>query len=213
MKTTCLLLFLISIFSVHGQVVTLTNKVSGDLELLTKTNLIVPAFTEAIKKYTEALGPKNPDHQLKKTIGAFQTPVALASIASIDLTVMVLEKDDTLDIPTTWKLPTFFGKRNSYVTKIPYSFMERAEEKIRFEHLALHELGHIVAGEVDHTNVVEEERHIEYIVYLMVGREKYIEFIRAWMRAKEPRIPENILEKNLSAWMDYIGATSSNPAL
>jgi hypothetical protein len=127
---------------------------------------------------------------------------------NIDLTVMLLDKDDSLTKPSTWKLPSFFGKGASYVVKIPYTFITKAKDDIRFEHLAIHEIGHIVIGGLgtySNEDEVETERKVEYLVYLIAGKTKYEEFIRSWMMEQDPKQSKAVLDNTMSNWMLYIG--------
>ena len=104
-------------FGEQKQGVSVINKVTGNAEDFSKkASLLEKAFAEAIIAYTKAL--EDPDHPLNKTIGPLRRPIALQTIKNINITVMMLDKDDPQDHPMTWKIPSVLGSGESFVTKV-----------------------------------------------------------------------------------------------
>jgi len=193
----------------QGVSVTVVNKVGEDPVFQKKQELLEKAFKEAADAYIKAL--TSADHPINKAIGPFRRPTALRILSGMEITVMMLEKDDPQDHPMTWRLPTMFQGGDAFVTKIPYKFLENGKVYIRFEHLALHEIAHIVAGTLDKTldsedlSELEIQRRVEYLVYLMVGEKKYKEFIYQLYVDEHPKASDQSAKLTVEKWMKLMG--------
>ena len=192
--------------------ISVTNKSGTEEEFRTKEKLLQVSFEKALTNYIAALSSNG--HPLKKTLGPIQSPISLTALKGIDLTVMMKEKDDPLELPSTWRLPSFGSRSHSFVTHIPYKFLKEAKTELRLDHLALHEIGHIVAGHGDKNapeiEEMEKERNVEYIVYQIVGREKYLEFYKEFELANNPELTELALKVRTKNWLQFLGIEKSD---
>jgi hypothetical protein len=241
MKILILLSILLFVTPIYGQSslfwsqetsgVRIENKEYGsDEDVLRKEKLLESAFTEAIKTYFDALSEEK-DTQLKKIIGPFQSKTSLKILQGINITVLILTKKEGVkkgddDPPTTYLIPSLFGKGVSFVTHVPYDFVHKAIGKEALEHLAFHEIGHIVKGdyvqgydqdkEIENEEgespadravraFIERERRVECIVYSVVKKEKYTRFLHASLKSSAPEDSEQTLAISISRWMYSLG--------
>jgi hypothetical protein len=199
-------------FAPQKQGVSVVNKAGTNEAILKQEKLMRPLFEKAITNYIEALA--STDHGLKKTLGPLQSPKAIATLKRIDVTVMMLDEADDLNTPTTWRLPTFTRGTESFVTKIPYKFLKENPSETSLEHLALHEIGHVVMGDSNKDDPtideVEEERRVEYLVYQVAGKEKYTEYITKWLTDKNQQLTPLALKAQLDNWMKFIGVSDDS---
>jgi hypothetical protein len=179
---------------------------SEDKEFIAKKDLIKKSVEKAIRDYEIALSDR--DHPLNKTIGIPNQRRAQRTLSGISFTIWILEENDPQKMPMTFKLPVIFAYHNqsAYILKIPRDFMEKAKKDIRFEHLAVHEVAHVVNGDFEafaETDDLERERKAEYLVYLMIGYERYTEALKQVFNDNEDI--EGTLENFIRKWMMLIG--------
>lgn len=190
--------------------VSVEDKSGEGSDSLGKQAVIKAAFASAIDRFRQALD--DDDHGVNKAIGSIQRPVSVKTLKDCNLTVMILDKNDPQDHPMTWMLPNMFGGEvQSYVTRIPYRFVKAAGKDIRFEHLALHEVAHIVAGHLDKgapdVDEMEQQHRVEYLVYTIVGATRYQEFIRALVDDTEPNMSDEGFKLFYEKWEGFVGVS------
>ena len=168
------------------QGVSIENKNQKPVEWMKKKEEVVKtAFEDALRKYTEALAFPG-INKLKKTIGPVQAPVSLGLLNNISLTVQMLDEEDAQKFPMTWEYG-FLKACPMFVTKIPYRFLEDADET-RIQHFAMNVIGHLVAGHrnwdlAESADIVEQQTHeAECLTCFVVGTTKYKEFLRSRFR-------------------------------
>ncbi len=57
---------------------------------------------------------------------------------------------------------------------------------------------------------MEKERNVEYIVYQIVGREKYLEFYKEFELANNPELTELALKVRTKNWLQFLGIEKSD---
>lgn len=168
--------------SAYPKGVSVENKAENPEEDKEKTQLLKKVFEECLEKYTLSLNTDG--HDLNKVIGLHARGVARGKLPFLSLTIQILPESDKLDIPTIYRVYSSRGVVEAFVLKIPRNFFENMKSEERFYHLAFHELAHIINDDVggppkghDDLSFMEDERNVEYLVYTMVGPEKYVSFL------------------------------------